>query len=473
MAVAFGSFANASSASGTSLVINAPSGLASGDLLIATIGFKSNGFTTCSAPAGWTQLGDEAGDSFFDGAVFRKVATGSEGSDYTFTLSGSQPSDGVIVRYTGVDTTSPINDNDQAYSNSGTVAAPSLTTTEDACMLVGAFIAWNDADPTFTAPSGYDERFDFNVTSNAAFNGGIGIADKIQASAGASGTATPTWSSLSRTISHHIALKPAAGGGGGGVSTTVGAVSAAASVTAIGRSFAHVVGVSAGVASVSGVGANANAGERETVGTSTGQASVVGVGGKDHFSTGTATGVASVSGVGQSEVLTVGNSAGIATVAGVGEAVIAGQAVGTASGIATVSGVASSIAEAVGTSSGDSDASGVNPQVVVTQRLVVGAGGELSWEDHVKAIHEMRMLEGQVKEKKKELKKVVKQLKVVEKQYKQEKAEGILANLYKLEMKKEEIETKIEALEVDLEPLIMAIEKFEIEEDDQEFMMMQ
>jgi hypothetical protein len=262
-------------------------------------------------------------------------------------------------------------------------------------------------------------------------------------------------------------------GGGPTVEEGVGVGTGTATVTGTGRSFAHVVGVSSAVASVAGVGANANAGERETVGTSTGQASVVGVGGKDHFSTGTAAGVASVSGVGQSEVLTVGNSAGVASVVGVGEAVIAGQAVGTASGIATVSGVASSIAEAVGTSSGASDASGVNPQVVVTQRLVVGAGGELTWEDHVKAIHEMRMLEGQVKEKKKELKRVEKQIKVAEKKFKFEKAEGILANLHRLEIRKDELENKIEALEVDLEPLMMAIEKFEIEEDDQEFMMMQ
>jgi hypothetical protein len=245
-----------------------------------------------------------------------------------------------------------------------------------------------------------------------------------------------------------------AGSGGPTVEEGVGVGTGTATVTGTGRSFAHVVGVSSAVASVAGVGANANAGERETVGTSTGQASVVGVG--------------------QSEVFTVGNSAGSASVVGVGEAVQPpGQAVGTSAGIATVLGVASSIAEAVGTSSGSSDASGVNPQVVVTQRLAVGAGGELSWEDHVKTIHEMRMLEGQVRRQRKELQKVVKQIKSVEKKFKAEKTEGILANLHRLEQKKDELENKIEALEVDLEPLTMAIEKFEmreIEEDDQEFM---
>jgi predicted nucleic acid-binding Zn-ribbon protein len=97
------------------------------------------------------------------------------------------------------------------------------------------------------------------------------------------------------------------------------------------------------------------------------------------------------------------------------------------------------------------------------------AGGELTWEDHVKEVHRLRMLEGQIREQKKELRKVVKKIKTAEKQYKAEKAEGILATYLELEFKKEEIETKIQALEVDLTPLIISARKAEIEEDDAEF----
>jgi peptide deformylase len=240
------------------------------------------------------------------------------------------------------------------------------------------------------------------------------------------------------------------GGGGPTISTTVGTVSAAAAVSGFGGSTAHLIGASAGLASVAGVGANANAGEREAVGT--------------------ATGAATVAGVGRSTVYTVGNSAGSAAVVGAGEAVISGQGIGTAAGIATVSGVASTIVSAAGTSTGSSDAVGVNPQVVPNQRaVIVGAGGEVSWEDHVKEIHRLRNLEGQIKEHKKELRKVAKKIKAAEKQYKAEKAEGILATYLELEFKKEEIETKIQALEVDLTPLVIAAQKAEIEEDDAEF----
>jgi hypothetical protein len=469
MAIAFGSVASESHASGSTWVIDAPTGVAEGDVLVVVLSGNSSGFLDFSAPLGWTRIGGGGiGDSFVEIDAFYKIAGASEPSTYSFSLDVAAPGVSSMARYTGVDTADAVEGTPASQYTSGTsIPAPSVTTANDGCMLVAMFGGYQNNAVSWTAPDGYDPRSDH--TNNVH---GVMISDRQQGTAGTTGAVNATPDATTRSGGFHIAFNAAAGGGGG-VSTTVGAVSAAASVTGTGRSFAHVVGVSSAIASVAGVGANANAGERETVGTSTGQASVVGVGGNDHFSTGTATGVASVTGVGQSEVLTVGNSAGVASVVGVGEAVIAGQAVGTASGIATVSGVASSIAEAVGTSSGSSDASGVNPQVVVTQRLVVGAGGELSWEDHVKAIHEMRMLEGQVKEKKKELKKVEKQIKVAEKKLKVEKAEGILANLHRLEMEKDELENKIEALEVDLEPLIMAIEKFEIEEDDQEFMMMQ
>jgi hypothetical protein len=84
------------------------------------------------------------------------------------------------------------------------------------------------------------------------------------------------------------------------------------------------------------------------------------------------------------------------------------------------------------------------------------------------------MLEGRIREEQKELKKVEKKLKTVAKKIEsKEKPEGILATYLELELKKDEIENKIQALEVDLEPLIMAIEKWEIEEDDNEFMSLQ
>lgn len=113
----------------------------------------------------------------------------------------------------------------------------------------------------------------------------------------------------------------------------------------------------------------------------------------------------------------------------------------------------------------------VTPQVVTT--VTVGGGDIPTWQDHVKALNDQKFLELRLNDQKKELKRVQKKIKVAEQRYKSEKSEGILENLWKLEQKKEEIEHKIQAMEVDLKPLILAIEKFEIEEDDQEFMSLQ
>jgi hypothetical protein len=303
------------------------------------------------------------------------------------------------------------------------------------CWLVGVAFSRNGALSAGTATT----KRTGNATGHA-FGDSNGVVG--------TGNQTLAYTASSETWPGVVSLSfSEAGGGGGGVSTAVGAVSAAATVTAIGRSFAHVVGNSAGVASVAGVGAN---GAQATgAGTSTGQATAAGVGlAIDH---------------------TTGNSAGRATAAAVGEGVISGQGIGTSTGTATASGAAVAIVCTVGSSSGASSAQGINPQTVTVQTLATGAGGELTWQDHVKALHEKRMLEGRIREQKKELKKVEKKLKTVVKKAKEERTEGILANLLDLEFKRDEIENTITALEVNLEPLIMAIAKDEIAEDDQEF----
>lgn len=101
-----------------------------------------------------------------------------------------------------------------------------------------------------------------------------------------------------------------------------------------------------------------------------------------------------------------------------------------------------------------------------TAQVVVG-DGELTWTDHVKAVHEMRMLENQVRTQKKALKKVIQQIKVAEKKVKEKRTEGILVNLQRLEFKRDEIELKLEKLEIQMIPLEMFLQA-EIDEDDEE-----
>jgi hypothetical protein len=94
-----------------------------------------------------------------------------------------------------------------------------------------------------------------------------------------------------------------------------------------------------------------------------------------------------------------------------------------------------------------------------------------SWREYVEAEYRRRHLRTELVKQEKQLKTVVKQIKTAEKKVKQERTEGILANLQRLEFKKDEIQHKIEAYRQELIPLEWFLEA-EIEEDDEEVMLL-
>jgi hypothetical protein len=83
----------ATSASGTTLVINKPSGTAENDLLVA-ICVRANTGGNWTGPSGWTEAADANGIS-----VHYKTAGASEGSSYTFTASGTNVNFGIIMTF--------------------------------------------------------------------------------------------------------------------------------------------------------------------------------------------------------------------------------------------------------------------------------------------------------------------------------------------------------------------------------------
>lgn len=105
----------------------------------------------------------------------------------------------------------------------------------------------------------------------------------------------------------------------------------------------------------------------------------------------------------------------------------------------------------------------------VTVRL--GAGGS-SWRDFVSAEFERKHLKKELVKQKKELKKVVAQIKAVEKKVSEKPTEGILANLQRLEFRKEEIKYQISQIEMGMIPIEMFLES-EIDDDDEEVMLLQ
>jgi hypothetical protein len=200
--VAFDSTANGSS---STLVIDTPAGTQNGDIMIA--GIQGNGTPSITPPAGWTEL-YEVTQGNFSGRhwVYYKIAS-SEGSNHTWTFSGSVRNSGGILTFTGNDTSSPIDDSDAgAYGSMTSYTLSSITTSQANDMLV--YYAGVDfgSNPSCTPPTGFTEVFESNGGSETT------MGYKTQAAAGATGTfAGSTGSSSAGAWSHIAILEGAAG----------------------------------------------------------------------------------------------------------------------------------------------------------------------------------------------------------------------------------------------------------------------
>ena len=141
--VALASTQNASS--GTTLVINKPTGTVQGDLMVAFM--ASNASASWSGDTGWTEVVDQAGTRPALRVAY-KVAGASEGGSYTFTASVSEPHSGSILtyRYASYDGVSSL------VTGADPLVVPSISPASKAILL--AFGAISSASVTLGTPSG-------------------------------------------------------------------------------------------------------------------------------------------------------------------------------------------------------------------------------------------------------------------------------------------------------------------------------
>lgn len=190
---------------GTTIDVTKPTGVSAGDVMVAVVGAQVLSSTTISPPSGWTQVAQLWVSQPVLGMWYR-VADGNEGTSFQFSYSqNSSARRAGILRYSGVDNTTPIDV--AANTNSGSSAAPrglSVTTvTNDARLLMGlAFAQGNQS----AAPTGMTEQFELD---RVAFN------DATQATAGASGDKDSTLSASNFWVTILTALRPAGAGAAG------------------------------------------------------------------------------------------------------------------------------------------------------------------------------------------------------------------------------------------------------------------
>jgi PKD repeat protein len=189
----------------TTVSLPAPTGRVAGDVLVAS--FTADRNPTVAVPAGWTAI--VSGLSISTGArvfAYYRVVGSSDPATYTWTLSTAVKWGGGITAYTGVNTTTPLDSTVATATNTTysatSIAVGSVTTASNGAMLIGG-LGFDSSNPAATAPTGWTERWETSGGQVAE------QADRIQATAGATGTATWTFSTAKAVAAWRTALKPA------------------------------------------------------------------------------------------------------------------------------------------------------------------------------------------------------------------------------------------------------------------------
>lgn len=193
----------------TSVTYTAPSGVASGDLLVAVFALGANrtitpptGFTAVVSPLALT--GSASGYYLFG---YSKIADGTE-TTLTFYLSASTDHSGYMAAYSGVDGTTPFDVSpSSAVGASSSLSAPSLTTVTANAVVAWFAYNWFPFSGSETASSGFTWR----LTPDP---GGHALQDETQATAGATGAVAVALVGVKPWAVFMAALRPASGGGG-------------------------------------------------------------------------------------------------------------------------------------------------------------------------------------------------------------------------------------------------------------------
>lgn len=178
----------------TSITINKPTGVVSGDLLVAILGSddNTNNDQWGGPHTGWTKIqsgGTAASDAHL--GVFYREADGTEGSSFSFTHGGSVDQLWAkMLRIDGHDSTSPINvSNLEDFTSAATAHdIDAITTTVDDCLAINAF-AFDGADATFSLGTAVGWTLQDTIKSGTAGSDASGTwATKSVSSAGSTGT---------------------------------------------------------------------------------------------------------------------------------------------------------------------------------------------------------------------------------------------------------------------------------------------
>lgn len=208
--------ATSATSSNTTLTINKPTGVVSGDVMIANITQTGN-TTTNASLAGWTLI---AGAQQSTGAprrstILYRVSDGAEGSSFNFALgSGTTSSVGSIIVFSGVDpSVFDVSPGSLTVGAGTSITVPGIVTTTNkvaVLFITGAggldgdiYSNWSGSTPAFS------EIMD---VSNTSVNNSVGAAWGVLSTKGATGDRTVEVDGNYYWAGMLLALKPLAAG---------------------------------------------------------------------------------------------------------------------------------------------------------------------------------------------------------------------------------------------------------------------
>ncbi len=150
----------------TTYTVNRPSGVISGDLMIATVAISDPVIVTLTAPTGWTvvrQITESDGAASLRFAVLKRTAGSSEPASWTGALTDNvKPIVTQVSAYRNADTAANqfVAENTSQSSSGNTVTTASVTNTDSRSWRVSAFGASGDYATFWSGTSEVTERSD-------------------------------------------------------------------------------------------------------------------------------------------------------------------------------------------------------------------------------------------------------------------------------------------------------------------------
>lgn len=176
-----------------------------GDVMLASVDVR--GTPSITAPAGWTLIREDVNGTALRKATFWRVATSTEPANYSWRLGGKPAAAGVMLTYSGVSTSNPVDAASGRASTSATVSAASVQTTVPGDTVVGFYGVARTA--AISAPAGMQERGEIGSPAGVRYPTTTEAADVSVASAGATGDKNATSTTRGPNIGQLVALRPA------------------------------------------------------------------------------------------------------------------------------------------------------------------------------------------------------------------------------------------------------------------------